>query len=155
LKFIILVLCFFIISCSSTSSKKTEKLNTELQNNGQIKSEIESNGNYSIYKKSLDGSDYYLRNKKFKLAKIFLNRAIKENPRDFPLSQNLENIKKTHQEFLKKLWEESLIEESYGSIFCSTCALDKWYLILDQGEDYAELSNKAIEKILKYDKFTP
>lgn len=131
-------------SCTSTTKKLSNK--SPIENNSNV-----SMGNFNLYKKALDISDYYAAKKDYKMALIFLRKALKENPNDFPLKDNIASLEKKQAAALKKLWEESLIEESYGSIYCNNCAMEKWAEILNQDVQGNAITEKALDKLLHYD----
>lgn len=144
MKVLLILSILLLTSCTSTNKKNSDKNPTE--NTKNI-----SSGNFNFYKKALDSSDYYIQKKDYKMSLLFLRKALRENPNDFPLKDNIIAIEKRQAIELKKLWDESLIEEAYGSIYCANCAMEKWAYIVHQDLQNNIITEKALEKLLIYD----
>ncbi len=93
------------------------------------------------------------QNKNYKQAIINLRMARKVNPQSDELNDKIDNYVKALQKEMKILWDEAIIEESFGKVMPdenNSGAIGKWKKILEQDIPDGNFYQKAMIKLKKY-----
>lgn len=104
----------------------------------------------SVYKAE---ADKFAAEKNYKAAILKLRQARQINPQDSSLQVQIDRLVNELKKEMKILWEEAIIEESYGKVTGddnNSGAVGKWKKILEQDIPEGEFYQKAATKLRKY-----
>ena len=98
-------------------------------------------------------ADKLVQAKNFKQAIINLRAARKFSPQSDELNEKIDSYIKQLQKEMKLLWDEAIIEESFGKVMPdenNSGAVGKWKKIIEQDIPDGNFYQKALIKLKKY-----
>jgi hypothetical protein len=150
--FFLAVLTFSLVNCTSRNIK-SEATRNQVGTDSIANKETEFNT--QNYDHAVELSRKESNNLNFELAIIYLKEAIRMNPKEKMLQNDLDYLKRSLAKLLKRSWNEAAIEEQYGKVYGNfkgdSCAIEKWRLIVSSNLEANEYYKKALAKLIQYE----